>query len=250
VSNKGGPTCSVHAGARRFSRSADADYRPCPATDCVDGVPVRRSARKRERLPRRVPLSLADRAGLCRLRECTRASRSWGAVHKRVAIAWRFATGLCMRPSLDFSSHQKMLHYSPVTHAAGALGSPPMASHARGQDGCCPAGATPCGRHGLRHALWFRCAPALVPLPRQHQVRYGGCLAPHSHLRAAILPTLRQQGADEPEGSTVSPTGAGHECSSASLPLTWHAARCVSRAGCGSSRRSLRVTSSRKSCDM
>jgi hypothetical protein len=46
---------------------------------------------------------------------------------------------------------------------------------------------------------------ALVPLPRQHQVRYGGCLAPHSHLRAAIIPTLRQQGADEPEGSTVSP---------------------------------------------
>jgi hypothetical protein len=48
-------------------------------------------------------------------------------------------------------------------------------------------------------------ALALVPLPRQHQVRYGGCLAPHSHLRAAIIPTLRQQGADEPEGSTVSP---------------------------------------------
>jgi hypothetical protein len=30
---------------------------------------------------------------------------------------------------------------------------------------------------------------ALVPLPRQHQVRYGGCLAPHSHVRAAIIPT-------------------------------------------------------------
>ena len=46
---------------------------------------------------------------------------------------------------------------------------------------------------------------ALVPLPRLHQVRYGGCLAPHSNLRAAIIPTLRQQEADEPEGSTVSP---------------------------------------------
>jgi hypothetical protein len=45
---------------------------------------------------------------------------------------------------------------------------------------------------------------ALVPLPRQHQVRYGGGLAPHSHLRAAIIPTPRQQGADEPEGSTAS----------------------------------------------
>jgi hypothetical protein len=36
-------------------------------------------------------------------------------------------------------------------------------------------------------------------------VRYGGCLAPHSNLRAAIIPTPRQQGADEPEGSTASP---------------------------------------------
>ena len=46
---------------------------------------------------------------------------------------------------------------------------------------------------------------ALVPLPRQHQVRYGGCLAPHSKLRAAIIPTLRQQGADEHEGTSAAP---------------------------------------------
>ncbi len=46
---------------------------------------------------------------------------------------------------------------------------------------------------------------ALVPLPRLHQVRYGGCLAPHSNLRAAIIPTPRQQGVEEPEGSTASP---------------------------------------------
>ena len=38
---------------------------------------------------------------------------------------------------------------------------------------------------------------ALVPLPRVHLVRYGGCLAPHSHLRGAIIPTPRQQGVDE-----------------------------------------------------
>jgi hypothetical protein len=37
---------------------------------------------------------------------------------------------------------------------------------------------------------------ALVPLPHVHLVRYGGCLAPHSTLRAAILPTPRQQGVD------------------------------------------------------
>ena len=38
---------------------------------------------------------------------------------------------------------------------------------------------------------------ALVPLPHVHLVRYGGCLAPHSHLRGAIIPTPRQQGVDE-----------------------------------------------------
>jgi hypothetical protein len=46
---------------------------------------------------------------------------------------------------------------------------------------------------------------ALVPLPHIHLVRYGGCLAPHSHLRGAILPTPRQQGLDEPEASPPSP---------------------------------------------
>ena len=46
---------------------------------------------------------------------------------------------------------------------------------------------------------------ALVLLPRVHLVRYAGCLVPHSHLRAAIIPTLRQQGVDEPEASTASP---------------------------------------------
>src|SRR5438105_15018223 len=42
---------------------------------------------------------------------------------------------------------------------------------------------------------------ALVPLPRVHLVRYGGCLAPHSHLRGAIIPTPRQQGVED-EGAT------------------------------------------------
>src|SRR5712692_7180814 len=37
---------------------------------------------------------------------------------------------------------------------------------------------------------------ALVPLPRVHLVRYGGCLAPHSSLRGAVTPTPRQQGVD------------------------------------------------------
>jgi len=46
---------------------------------------------------------------------------------------------------------------------------------------------------------------ALVPLPRVHLVRYGGCLAPHSHLRGAIRPTLRQQGLDGEEAPTGTP---------------------------------------------
>ncbi len=46
---------------------------------------------------------------------------------------------------------------------------------------------------------------AIVPLPRAHLVRYGGCLAPHSTLRAAIIPTPRQQGMDSEEKKTGTP---------------------------------------------
>jgi hypothetical protein len=46
---------------------------------------------------------------------------------------------------------------------------------------------------------------ALVPLPRVHLVRYGGCLDLHSHLRGAIIPTPRQQGVEAQEDSTVLP---------------------------------------------
>jgi hypothetical protein len=41
---------------------------------------------------------------------------------------------------------------------------------------------------------------ALVPPPRVHLVRYGGCLAPHRKLRATIMPPPRQ-GIAEPEAS-------------------------------------------------
>src|SRR5262245_24985931 len=53
---------------------------------------------------------------------------------------------------------------------------------------------------------------ALVPLPRMHLVRYGGCLAPHSHLRGAIVPTPRQQGVATVELGTAAQAGvcAGH----------------------------------------
>src|SRR5262245_59935496 len=46
---------------------------------------------------------------------------------------------------------------------------------------------------------------ALVPLPRMRLVRYGGCLAPHSHLREAIIPTPRQQGMTDEAPDVGSP---------------------------------------------
>src|SRR5207244_1668237 len=46
---------------------------------------------------------------------------------------------------------------------------------------------------------------ALVPLPRVHLVRYGGCLAPHRRLRGAITPTPRQQGVEGDDATTESP---------------------------------------------
>src|SRR5436309_244549 len=46
---------------------------------------------------------------------------------------------------------------------------------------------------------------ALVPLPRVHLVRYGGCLAPPSYLRGVIRPTLRQQGLDGEEAPPSTP---------------------------------------------
>jgi hypothetical protein len=45
----------------------------------------------------------------------------------------------------------------------------------------------------------------LEPLLRVHLVRYRGCLAPHSKLRDAIIPTPRQCGVDgdETESGTL-----------------------------------------------
>ena len=46
---------------------------------------------------------------------------------------------------------------------------------------------------------------AIVPLPRAHLVRYGGCLAPHSKLRHMIIPTPRQKGMDDDKLKTGTP---------------------------------------------
>ena len=48
---------------------------------------------------------------------------------------------------------------------------------------------------------------ALVPPPRVHQVRYAGCLAAHSKLRSAIIPTPRQQGIEPPASPVASRWG-------------------------------------------
>src|SRR5262249_30418676 len=45
---------------------------------------------------------------------------------------------------------------------------------------------------------------ALIPLPHVHLVRYGGCLAPHSHLRGSVIPTPRQQGLEAQEATITS----------------------------------------------
>ena len=47
---------------------------------------------------------------------------------------------------------------------------------------------------------------AIVPLPRVRLVRYAGCLAPHSTLREAMIPTPRQQGVDGEEAQTGTPS--------------------------------------------
>jgi Putative transposase len=47
---------------------------------------------------------------------------------------------------------------------------------------------------------------AIVPLPRVHLIRYAGCLAPHSTLREAIIPTPRQQGIDGEETKARTPS--------------------------------------------
>ena len=62
---------------------------------------------------------------------------------------------------------------------------------------------------------------ALVPVPRAHLVRYGGCLAPHSKLRAAIIPTPRQQGVDGDDRKREPRIGTGPDCWVASLIWIW-----------------------------
>ena len=65
---------------------------------------------------------------------------------------------------------------------------------------------------------------ALVPLLRVHLVHYGGCLASHSYLRGAIIPTPRRHGIDEEATNTGPLAGPGRDCSSAGWRSIWRAA--------------------------
>jgi predicted nucleic acid-binding protein len=60
---------------------------------------------------------------------------------------------------------------------------------------------------------------ALVPLPRMHLVRYGGCLAPHSHLRRGHHPHAPPAG----DGRR----GAGHRVATLELGTTAEAGVCA-----------------------
>src|SRR5438094_7667300 len=59
---------------------------------------------------------------------------------------------------------------------------------------------------------------ALVPLPRVHLVRYGGCLAPHSHLRGAIIP--------DPTSARHRRAGGSHRVASLELGASAQARLC------------------------
>jgi hypothetical protein len=48
-------------------------------------------------------------------------------------------------------------------------------------------------------------SPATILLPRLHLVRYAGCLAPHSQLRGAIIPTAALAGCKWDEANTGTP---------------------------------------------
>ena len=98
---------------------------------------------------------------------------------------------------------ERLLRYT----ARGAVALERLDVHADGDLLCTFTPPWSDGTTGITRSLreWLEKRAALVPLPRLHPGRDGGCVAPQSHLRAAIIPTLRQQGADEPAGSPVSP---------------------------------------------
>jgi len=91
--------------------------------------------------------------------------------------------------------------------ARGAVALERLQADANGElvSTCTPPGAD--GTLGLRLsplALLEQLA-ALGPLPPVPLVRYGGCLAPPSPLRGALLPTPRQHGLDAPEACPAAP---------------------------------------------
>jgi len=72
---------------------------------------------------------------------------------------------------------------------------------------------------GLSPAELLEKLAALVPLPRVHLIRYGGCLAPHSHLRGAIIPTPRRLPVTRPPSGLCRQGGPlARRCGGGGLP--------------------------------
>jgi hypothetical protein len=88
---------------------------------------------------------------------------------------------------------------------------------------------------------------AIVPLPRAHLVRYAGCLAPHSKLRDAIIPTPRQQGVDREEAKTGTPSWSWARLLGRVFDLDMTTCHCV---GGGKRADALRRRSRAKPCDL
>ena len=75
---------------------------------------------------------------------------------------------------------------------------------------------------------------ALVPLPCAPLVRYGGCWAPHSKLRAASLPPRASRVSTAMHRSRAPSIGTGRGCWVVSLLWLWRPARCAAVAPCAS----------------
>jgi hypothetical protein len=75
---------------------------------------------------------------------------------------------------------------------------------------------------------------AFVPLPRAHLVRYRGCVAPYSTLRAACIPTPRQQGVIGEAAKTGTPDWHGARLLGRVLLWLWRLAHCAAVAPYGS----------------
>jgi len=94
--------------------------------------------------------------------------------------------------------------------------------------------STGCAGGGRTDHYPGRSLAAIVSLPRVPLVCYAGCLAPHSQLREAMIPTPRQQGVDGAEAKTGTPSGARPGSYGACWLWLWPPVPCAVVAHCAS----------------